>query len=106
MTSRTEWPTPTAGIERLDGSSSTDDCSRDCPFAHLTASHRLVAAGVPRNRFRCRGGSCLHPARLLVAPGGPRIVRAFPGFPKPSGTGCRREELPRVVPAVSASGAL
>src|SRR3954462_396629 len=106
MTFRPEWPTPTAGIKRLDGSSSTDDCSRDSPFAHLTASRRLVAAGVPGNRFRCRRYSRLHPTRVLVAADGARPFRAVPGFLDPARTRCHREELPRAVPALFASGAL
>src|SRR5215208_8220512 len=106
MTSRPDWPTPTAGIERQDGFSSTDDCSRDCPFAHLLACHRLVAAGVSGDRFRCRRSPRIDPTRMLVAPGCARPVCRVPGFLDPAGPGGCREELSRVVPAVSASGAV
>src|SRR6476620_2418853 len=105
MTFRPEWPTPTTGTERQDGFSSTDDCSRNRPFTHFTASHRLVTAGVSGDRFCCRRSSGIYPARMLVAAGGTRPVCAVPGFPDPAGTGRRREELPRVVPALFASGA-
>src|SRR6185312_2624195 len=106
MTYSPEWPTPTTGTERQDGFSSTDDCSRDRPFTHLTASHRLVTAGVPGHRFRCRRSSGICPARMLVAAGGTRAVCAVPGFPDPAGAGHRRKELPRAVPALFASGAV